>query len=594
MKRRSRPLKPARRRCDERSRRDLLPPGYGGPPAFPTRPVDLPPPCGAGGHVHCGVPRALGDRLAAQGAVGGRGAGAQPGGRSLAAAAAGSGLLVQLVPELPARTFRLPRRHADRHPVRLGNGDQPRVPRHHLPGIRDLAADPTAGVGASADHLLADAGALARLRNLPRRNLHHHAQRDRRRALDRSALLSGGALDGVEQLGHLPAHHPAWRAALDRGWLRGRHRHHLERGGGSGDDLGWRWRDPIERRRWPGVLHLELLHRLLLSAHRGRHDQHRHRRVHLERDHPQARLNGHPLAEDTMSEAASGEGSVLRAGITAGEIEVSHVSKGYGDARFHTEVVRDCSFTVERNKLTVMIGPSGCGKSTLIRLLAGFEKPSSGTIAINGQPVTGPRRDRLVLFQESALFPWMNTWDNILYGPRARGETTKQTLELAEFLLNKVGLAQFRRKYPTQLSGGMQRRAELARAMINNPAVMILDEPFRGLDAMTKVLMWEYYAALFEETRRTNFFVTTDIDEAIFLADRLLIMSNMPTRVRAVLEIDLPRPRTQLDLVENDRANEIKMQALSILHEEAMKSFSRGSKAAADFVDAYSKRVSRT
>ena len=295
-----------------------------------------------------------------------------------------------------------------------------------------------------------------------------------------------------------------------------------------------------------------------------------------------------------MSEAASGEGSVLRAGITAGEIEVSHVSKGYGDARFHTEVVRDCSFTVERNKLTVMIGPSGCGKSTLIRLLAGFEKPSSGTIAINGQPVTGPRRDRLVLFQESALFPWMNTWDNILYGPRARGETTKQTLELAEFLLNKVGLAQFRRKYPTQLSGGMQRRAELARAMINNPAVMILDEPFRGLDAMTKVLMWEYYAALFEETRRTNFFVTTDIDEAIFLADRLLIMSNMPTRVRAVLEIDLPRPRTQLDLVENDRANEIKMQALSILHEEAMKSFSRGSKAAADFVDAYSKRVNRT
>jgi NitT/TauT family transport system ATP-binding protein len=198
-----------------------------------------------------------------------------------------------------------------------------------------------------------------------------------------------------------------------------------------------------------------------------------------------------------------------------------------------------------------------------------------------------------VLFQESALFPWMNTWDNVMYGPRARGEVTRQNTELAEFLLNKVGLGQFRRKYPAQLSGGMQRRAELARAMINNPAVMILDEPFRGLDAMTKVLMWEYYAALFEETRRTNFFVTTDIDEAIFLADRLLIMSNIPTQVRAVLEIDVPRPRTQLELVENDRANEIKMRALSILHEEAMKSFSRGSKAAADFVDAYSKRVAK-
>jgi len=284
----------------------------------------------------------------------------------------------------------------------------------------------------------------------------------------------------------------------------------------------------------------------------------------------------------------------LRASIKAGEIEVSHVSKSYGDATFRTDVVRDCSFKIERNKLTVMIGPSGCGKSTLIRLLAGFEAPDSGSITINGQPVTGPARDRLVLFQESALFPWMNTWDNVMYGPRARREVTRETTQLAEFLLNKVGLAQFRKKYPAQLSGGMQRRAELARAMINNPAVMILDEPFRGLDAMTKELMWEYYSKLFEETRRTNFFVTTDIDEAIFLADRLLVMSNIPTQVRAVLEIDVPRPRTQLALVENDRANEIKMQALSILHEEAMKSFSRGSKAAADFVEAYSKRVSKT
>jgi NitT/TauT family transport system ATP-binding protein len=188
----------------------------------------------------------------------------------------------------------------------------------------------------------------------------------------------------------------------------------------------------------------------------------------------------------------------------------------------------------------------------------------------------------------------MTTWDNILYGPRARGELTKETTDMAEFLLSKVGLKDFRKKYPMQLSGGMQRRAELARAMINNPAVMILDEPFRGLDAMTKALMWEYYSRLFEETRRTNFFVTTDIDEAIFLADRLLIMSNIPTQVRAVLEIDVPRPRTQLALVENDRANEIKMQALSILHEEAMKSFSRGSKAAADFVEAYSRRIAKS
>jgi sulfonate transport system ATP-binding protein len=293
-----------------------------------------------------------------------------------------------------------------------------------------------------------------------------------------------------------------------------------------------------------------------------------------------------------MSQVA-GDAGKLRAGIKAGEIKVANVFKGYGEAAFRTEVVKDCSFAIQRNKLTVMIGPSGCGKSTLIRLLAGFEKPDSGAITLNDAPIAGPARDRLVLFQESALFPWMTTYDNIMYGPRARGEVTREALDMAEFLLNKVGLKDFRKKYPMQLSGGMQRRAELARAMINNPAVMILDEPFRGLDAMTKELMWEYYAALFEETRRTNFFVTTDIDEAIFLADRLLIMSNIPTQVRAVLEIDLPRPRTQIALVENDRANEIKMQALSILHEEAMKSFSRGSKAAADFVEAYSKRVAK-
>jgi len=290
----------------------------------------------------------------------------------------------------------------------------------------------------------------------------------------------------------------------------------------------------------------------------------------------------------------SAAGHALRASIKAGELKAENVSKGYGAAHFRKEVVSECSFTIERGKLTVMIGPSGCGKSTLIRLLAGFERPTTGTITLDGEPVTGPARDRLVLFQESALFPWMTTWDNILYGPRARGELTTETRELGEFLLSKVGLQDFRNKYPTQLSGGMQRRAELARAMINNPQIMILDEPFRGLDAMTKELMWEYYSALYEENRRTNFFVTTDIDEAIFLADRLLIMSNIPTHVRAVFEVDVPRPRKLGSLIENDRANEIKMKALSLLHEEAMKSFSRGSKAAADFVDAYSKRMAKT
>jgi len=273
------------------------------------------------------------------------------------------------------------------------------------------------------------------------------------------------------------------------------------------------------------------------------------------------------------------------------QIQAHNVSKTYGAAKFAKTVIRDCSFSIERGKLTVMIGPSGCGKSTLIRLLAGFERPTAGTITVGGKPVVEPGRDRLVLFQETALFPWMTTYDNIMFGPRARVEAGAEARTRADFLLDKVGLGAFRRKYPTQLSGGMQRRAELARAMINDPRVMILDEPFRGLDAMTRKLMQEYYAKLYEETRRTTFFVTTDIDEAIFLADRILVMTNVPARVRAVLEVNLPRPRRLEDVIENDDANLIKMQSLSLLHEEAMKSFARGSKAAADFIDAYSKRM---
>ncbi len=278
---------------------------------------------------------------------------------------------------------------------------------------------------------------------------------------------------------------------------------------------------------------------------------------------------------------------------SSGEVVVSNVSKSYGLAQFEKDVVKECSLTVESGKLTVMVGPSGCGKSTLIRLLAGFERPTAGTITIDGKEVTGPGRDRLVVFQETALFPWMSTYDNIMYGPRACGEDNAETRAQAEYLLEKVGLDGFRDKFPSQLSGGMQRRAELARAMINNPSIMILDEPFRGLDAMTKSLMWDYYARLFEEYHRTNFFVTTDIDEAIYLADRLIVMTNIPTSVRTVLEVDLPRPRQVKDVFESDRANELKIKALSLLHEEAMRSFADGSKAAADFVDAYSRRVAK-
>lgn len=274
-------------------------------------------------------------------------------------------------------------------------------------------------------------------------------------------------------------------------------------------------------------------------------------------------------------------------------IQISSVNKDYGKRRERMRVIEDCTLTLEPGKLTVMIGPSGCGKSTLIRLIAGFESPSDGEISFDGQLIEGPSRDRLVLFQETALYPWMTTQANVLYGPRARGEPASAAALAAEALIERVGLQAFATKYPTQLSGGMQRRAELARALINGPRLMILDEPFRGLDAMTKALMQEYFSALYEEHRRTVLFVTTDIDEAILLADQLVIMTHLPTRVREVITVDIPRPRRLKDVIESDRANDVKMRALSLLHEEAMKSFGAGSRASADFVDAYAKRIGR-
>jgi NitT/TauT family transport system ATP-binding protein len=185
----------------------------------------------------------------------------------------------------------------------------------------------------------------------------------------------------------------------------------------------------------------------------------------------------------------------------------------------------------------------------------------------------------------------MSVEDNALFGPLARGEAREKARGNVHLLLERVGLRALGRHYPSQLSGGMQRRAELARALVNNPDVMILDEPFRGLDVMTKKLMLDYYSRLSNERRRTNLFVTTDIDEAIFLADRLLVMSHIPTQVRAVIDVDLPRPRHFGGLFGNNRASEIKMEVLSLLHEEAMKSFAGRRTAASDFIDAYRKHV---
>ncbi len=270
-------------------------------------------------------------------------------------------------------------------------------------------------------------------------------------------------------------------------------------------------------------------------------------------------------------------------------MELRNVSRGFGEDWEREEVVSNFDLVVKPGELTAIVGPSGCGKSTLVSLVAGYDKPDKGEILLNGKPVTGPGPDRMVVFQETALLPWLTAYENVVFGPRLLGTLSGADLKAEAIrLLDIVGLRGFEDKYPLQLSGGMQRRAELARALINNPQLLIMDEPFRGLDAMTRGLMQEFFLRLFERNRRTNLFVTSEIEEAIFLADRLVILSNRPTTVRAVVDVKLPRPR-EFHMLSSREAYEYKGQALSMLHEEALKSFKRTGRQA-DFVQAYAQR----
>jgi NitT/TauT family transport system ATP-binding protein len=259
-----------------------------------------------------------------------------------------------------------------------------------------------------------------------------------------------------------------------------------------------------------------------------------------------------------------------------------NVTKIAHSKKTHAVILKDCSFTVEGGKLNVLVGPSGCGKTTVINLIAGYERPDRGEVVMDGKPVTEPNWDRLVVFQEMALFPWLTCYENIMVGPTARSIPKDEAHEEALRLLKMVGLEDFKDKYPIQLSGGMQRRAELARALINKPKVMLMDEPFRGLDAMTRKIMQEYYLKIFEETGGTHVFVTSELEEAIILADKLLLMTNKPSKVKKVIEVDLPRPRSW-DMVTSKRYREIKAEALELLHEEVVKASISSGKVEVDF-----------
>lgn len=253
------------------------------------------------------------------------------------------------------------------------------------------------------------------------------------------------------------------------------------------------------------------------------------------------------------------------ASVEQGRIAIDHVHIHLGQGTQAFEALHDVSIGIQPGEFVCILGPSGCGKSTLLGALAGHLKNSHGTIQVDGQPVNGPHPDRGLVFQHHTLFPWKSVMDNVAFGLKMQGISRTERRNRARDLLKLVDLASFADHYPSQLSGGMQQRVEIARVLINHPRVMLMDEPFGALDAQTRLMMQQLLLEVWERIKTTIVFITHDIDEALFLADRILVMSPRPGRIIEELELDFPRPRQQ-SLVTSERFTQLKRHCLDLLH----------------------------
>ena len=225
-------------------------------------------------------------------------------------------------------------------------------------------------------------------------------------------------------------------------------------------------------------------------------------------------------------------------------LELKGLGKVFSGAQGETEALRGIDFSVRRREFVCVIGPSGCGKSTLIRILAGLEKASSGQVLLDGAPIQGPGRDRGMVFQSYSLFPWLTVKGNVMFGPQAAGSSRTIAEGHAREWLELVGLTKFADAYPHQLSGGMRQRVAIARALANEPRILLMDEPFGALDAQTRSRMQAHLLDIWRNIDVTVLFITHDLDEAIYLADRILVLKPHPGEVQEVIEVPVPRPRT--------------------------------------------------
>jgi NitT/TauT family transport system ATP-binding protein len=267
---------------------------------------------------------------------------------------------------------------------------------------------------------------------------------------------------------------------------------------------------------------------------------------------------------------------------SSGQLSIRNAGKIYDPEGIHVIALDQVSLEVKANEFCVVVGPSGCGKTTLLNAIAGFDQLTNGEIFMDGTVLASPGKkllpgpDRMVVFQQGALFPWKSVIWNVTCGPVKQGRMNySEAAEKGRELLARVGLHKIEDQFPEGLSGGQKRRVEIVRALMNDPRVLLFDEPFRALDALTKSLVQEHLLELYDFSPKTVFFITHDLEEAIFLADQVAVMTTRPGTIKKILNVDIPRPRDHRVLT-SDRFLELKAELGAAIHEEAKKAFEAG------------------
>lgn len=270
---------------------------------------------------------------------------------------------------------------------------------------------------------------------------------------------------------------------------------------------------------------------------------------------------------------------------TQGAIRIEDVVKIYDPEGAAVMAVDHCSLEIPAGEICMIVGPSGCGKTTLLNAIAGFHSITSGKISLDGEMLCGPGKpqaepssDRIVVFQNGALFPWKSNIDNVAFGPLMQGKLPKKEIyEKARSMMADAGLSGSEYNFPGEVSSGLRRRVEIVRALMNDPKVLLFDEPYRALDSLTKSVMHEALLEIYYKNKVTIFFITHDLEEAIFLGHRLVIMTSRPCRPKKILEVDIPHPR-DYGVLTSTRFRQLMDETVEVVHEEAKKSFASGEK----------------